>query len=204
MSNLSIYEAKQNLRKKFLEKRKHEQDLSFSSENESIVQNTQQIIDSIKSSQTKTQRKIDKNFLIGLYWPMEKEVDIIKIAINHISALPKIKGNKMYYVHYGASMNSYGHVESGMEKSPFSKLMQPKNEDKVKPDIMIIPGLAFSLYGDRLGFGGGYYDKYVQQNPKAIKIGVCFHDYLCEYLPRGPHDLLVDYVVTDKMILNLK
>jgi 5-formyltetrahydrofolate cyclo-ligase len=131
---------------------------------------------------------------------MKGEVDLIKLAIKFSTrvALPKIKGTKMYYVKYDLS--------SRMEKSEFSKLMQPQNENKIEPNIIIIPALSLSLSGDRLGFGGGYYDKYINkkaQKKKIIKIGVCFHRDLSEYLPREPHDLVLDYVITDKIIIKL-
>ena len=79
---------------------------------------------------------LDKNKTVGLYWPMQGEVDIMKLAVKFPSkaALPKIKGTKMYYVKYG--------YNSKMEKSSFSKLMQPQNENKVEPNIIVIPGFV--------------------------------------------------------------
>lgn len=199
-------ELKKQLRQKFLDLRKSYEDLSHGLENETIVKNTQEVIDSIsfkRNRQTKLAKKtdvLDNNRAIGLYWPMQGEVDIMKLAVKFQSkaALPKIKGTKMYYVKYGYS--------SKMEKSSFSKLMQPQNENKVEPGIIIIPGLSLSLNGNRLGFGAGYYDRYISKKSSRqniIKIGVCFHRDLSEYLPNEPHDLTLDYVITDKIIIEL-
>lgn len=199
-------ELKKQLRQKFLDLRKSSKDLSHSLENEIIVKNTQEVIDSIslnRNKQTNLAKKtdiLDNHKIIGIYWPMKGEVDTIKLAVKFPTkvALPKVKGTKMYYVKYGYS--------SIMEKSPFSKLMQPQNENKVEPGIVIIPGLSFSLNGSRLGFGAGYYDRYFNKKPSRkniIKIGVCFHRYLSEYLPKEPHDLTLDYVITDKIIIEL-
>lgn len=198
--------SKKQLRHKFLELRKSSENLSYSPENHIIVKNTKEVIESIifnKNRQVSFIKKndiIDKNNIIGLYWPMAGEVDIMKLAANFPTkvALPKLKGTKMYYVKYDHN--------SKMEKSPFSKLMQPQNEDKVEPNIIVIPGLTFSLNGDRLGFGMGHYDRYVVEKSarqNVVKIGVCFHKYLSEYLPREPHDLRLDYVITDKIIIEL-
>jgi 5-formyltetrahydrofolate cyclo-ligase len=194
---------KKILRKKFLSLRGKSKDLSLCLDNETIVKNTQKVIDSLLLSENKASKNVDfldKNKSIGLYLRMRGEVDLIKLAIKFSArvALPKIKGTKMYYVKYDLS--------SRMEKSEFSKLMQPQNENKIEPAIIVIPALSLSLSGDRLGFGGGYYDKYINkkaQKKKIIKIGVCFHKDLSEYLPREPHDLLLDYVITDKIIIKL-
>ena len=67
-----------------------------------------------------------------------------------------------------------------------------------------MPGIAYSLKGDRLGFGVGHYDRYFVKNnsiQSTIKIGVCFHENLYENLPREPHDIQVDYIITDKTII---
>lgn len=198
--------SKKQLRQKFLDIRKSSENLSYSLENDIIVKNTQEVIESIvfnrnrQASFVKKNDIIDKNNIIGLYWPMPGEVDVMKLAVNFPTkvALPKLKGTKMYYVKYSHN--------SKMEKSPFSKLMQPQNEDKVEPNILVISGISFSLNGDRLGFGIGHYDRYVSEKStrqNIVKIGVCFHKYLSEYLPREPHDLRLDYVITEKIIIEL-
>lgn len=198
-------ESKKLLREKFLSLRKESKDLSHGLDNDIIVKNTQEVIDSIISNKNKriiSDKKpdiLDNNTIIGLYWPLKGEVDLIKLAIKFSKkiALPKIKGTKMYYVKYG--------LGSKMERSSFNKLMQPQNENKVEPSIIIIPALSLSLQGDRLGFGAGYYDRYIDKasKKKIMKIGVCFHRDLSEYLPREPHDLALDYVITDKTIIEL-
>ena len=199
-------ELKEKLRKKFLSARKASKDLSYSCENEIIVKKTQEVISSILFSENKLVKRdkridiLDTRSIIGLYWPMYKEVDLMKLAVNFSSrvALPKIKGTKMYYVQYNHS--------SRMEKSRFSKLMQPENENKVEPSIIVIPALSLSLKGQRLGFGAGYYDKYINKKlsrKNVIKIGVCFHENISEYLPQEKHDLTLDYVITDKVIIKI-
>ena len=64
------------------------------------------------------------------------------------------------------------------------------------PDITIVPGLAFTRTGHRLGQGGGFYDRYLQQHPATYKVGVCFTEQLADVIPLDDHDVLMDEVVT--------
>lgn len=63
-------------------------------------------------------------------------------------------------------------------------------------DLWICPGLAFTGRGERLGFGGGWYDRFLAAaKPTARKIGVAYGFQKCERLPQGPWDILLDEVV---------
>jgi len=64
------------------------------------------------------------------------------------------------------------------------------------PDITIVPGLAFTRTGHRLGQGGGFYDRYLAQHPATYKIGLCFNEQIASDLPRDGHDIVMDEVVT--------
>ncbi|MDE6729898.1 MAG: 5-formyltetrahydrofolate cyclo-ligase [Oscillospiraceae bacterium] len=54
--------------------------------------------------------------------------------------------------------------------------------------IMIVPGLAFTPSGDRLGRGGGYYDRFLQDHPMLEKIGLCYDCMIVPEIPREKHD----------------
>jgi 5-formyltetrahydrofolate cyclo-ligase len=69
-----------------------------------------------------------------------------------------------------------------------------------KPDIIIAPGIAFDLYMNRLGFGGGYYDRFLEKTD-AYKIGVCFDYQIIEKIDAGSHDVPMDIIVTEKRII---
>ncbi len=63
--------------------------------------------------------------------------------------------------------------------------------------LVVVPGLAFTPGGHRLGYGGGYYDRFLASlPPSAVTVGVCFHEQLVDDLPLDPHDRPVDLVVT--------
>jgi 5-formyltetrahydrofolate cyclo-ligase len=66
------------------------------------------------------------------------------------------------------------------------------------PDVVIVPGLAFTVGGDRLGQGGGWYDRFLAgRRPDCITIGVCFAEQIVDRLDLEPHDVRLDRVVTD-------
>ena len=60
----------------------------------------------------------------------------------------------------------------------------------------IVPGLAFTIYGDRLGYGGGWYDR-LMANAKGFKIGVAHDFQIVEDLPQEPHDIQLIRIVTE-------
>ncbi len=72
-----------------------------------------------------------------------------------------------------------------------------KRVPKKEVDIVMVPGLAFDQEGYRLGYGGGYYDKYLEEFA-GISIGVCFRECLADRLPRENYDKPVDRIMTEK------
>jgi len=62
-------------------------------------------------------------------------------------------------------------------------------------DVALVPGLAFSLDGKRLGRWGGYYDRFLTQNPDIFKLWVCFPEQIVETLPVYDWDVVMDKVI---------
>ena len=62
-------------------------------------------------------------------------------------------------------------------------------------DVVLVPGVAFDRQGGRLGFGGGYYDRFLPTT-RALRVGIAHGVCLAERLPCGPMDQPVDWVVT--------
>lgn len=65
--------------------------------------------------------------------------------------------------------------------------------------VCIVPGLAFDKNGYRLGYGKGYYDRFLEKF-KGISVGLCFDEMLADTLPTDDFDKKVDYLITDKKI----
>jgi 5-formyltetrahydrofolate cyclo-ligase len=65
-------------------------------------------------------------------------------------------------------------------------------------DVVIVPGVAFTAAGDRLGQGGGWYDRFLDLiGPDCVTVGVGFSAQLLPSIPTEPHDVRLDMVVTD-------
>ena len=64
-------------------------------------------------------------------------------------------------------------------------------------EVIIVPGLAYSILGERIGKGGGYYDRYLAES-NSFLIGLCFDECLYEILPEDPHDIKMDAVISDE------
>lgn len=73
-----------------------------------------------------------------------------------------------------------------------------ENPDPATVDVVLVPGLAFTPMGDRLGQGGGWYDRFLAQvSDRCVTVGVCFAMQICAELPVEPHDVSLTYVVTE-------
>jgi 5-formyltetrahydrofolate cyclo-ligase len=189
-------ELKKNLRKKILLDRKKFSKVDHLKENDIIVKNISDFLHSKVSEKDYSPEKKLK-LITGLYCPMLGEPNLLKLVVSPkwTVVIPKIRGEEMDFVKY--------EVGSHLETIMSGKLKQPGNNIKLVPNIAILPGLAFSLSVDRLGFGAGYYDKYfAKTGSKITKIGVCFHENLYECLPREAHDTKMDYIITDKTIIS--
>jgi len=66
-------------------------------------------------------------------------------------------------------------------------------------DVVIVPGSVFDLEGGRMGYGGGFYDTYLGRlRPDAPRVAIAYELQLVERVPREPHDLCVDLIVTEE------
>ena len=84
----------------------------------------------------------------------------------------------------------------------------PEDEPPVDPqsvDVVIVPGLAFTPGGDRLGQGGGWYDRFlVRVRPDCVTIGVGFESQLVATLPTEPHDVVLTMVASEAEVVRCR
>jgi len=78
-------------------------------------------------------------------------------------------------------------------REPASRL-----ESDLCPDLIVVPGVAFSPQGDRVGFGKGYYDRSLSKYPDAVRAALCFEVQLFEDIPAEAFDMPMDYILTEK------
>jgi 5-formyltetrahydrofolate cyclo-ligase len=87
-------------------------------------------------------------------------------------------------------------------------IWEPKPDgEPISPDsldIVVVPGVAFDLMGNRIGYGGGYYDRFLAQVPGVWKIGVCYDLQLIKEVPRADHDVPVDAIVSETQTILLR
>ena len=141
-------------------------------------------------------KKIKKP-IVGCYYPVNSEVDTKKIMIfleklTITISLPIIEDNfSMEFYEYKTTdplnINKYGIPE------PFKK-------KKIKPNILIVPLVAFDQKLNRLGYGGGFYDRFLKKTEKNIKIklGLAFSFQKIKKIPVEKFDKKLDYILTEK------
>ena len=91
-----------------------------------------------------------------------------------------------------------GLSERHLRRGPMN-ILEPAVAETVEPPEVaawIVPGLAFTKDGKRLGYGGGWYDRLLANEKGTLKIGVAHEFQVLEDLPHEPHDILLDRVVT--------
>lgn len=81
----------------------------------------------------------------------------------------------------------------------------PPLEDTGRIDAVILPGSVFDLRGGRLGYGGGYYDRFLGgEAPQALRIGVAFEAQVVDEVPLEPHDQPVHILVTESRTVRMR
>lgn len=76
-----------------------------------------------------------------------------------------------------------------------------RNEsEQVEPDVVLVPGVAFDANLNRIGYGVGYFDRFLKETD-ALKIGICFDMQVASGILAEPHDVRMDMVVTEKRII---
>ncbi|MGL4388424.1 MAG: 5-formyltetrahydrofolate cyclo-ligase [Brevinema sp.] len=71
-------------------------------------------------------------------------------------------------------------------------------------DVIFVPGLMFGVDGSRLGYGKGFYDRFLQKHPYTKKIGVVWEELLIDSVPFEDHDIFMDAILTDQRLLLIK
>ncbi|HEY74930.1 MAG TPA: 5-formyltetrahydrofolate cyclo-ligase [Thermoflexia bacterium] len=108
--------------------------------------------------------------------------------------LPRIDGRRLVLHPYDPDR---------LVRHPFGMLEPDPALPAVDPatlDVVLVPGVAFDPQGGRLGFGGGYYDRFLPSTP-ALRVGVTFDACLTDALPCTERDQRMDWVVTPTRLI---
>ena len=136
--------------------------------------------------------------LIGGYYPYNYEVNVINILEkferkNYLISLPKIKKNyRMDFFNWSTKdpleINEYG-------------IPEPISKSKKYPDILLIPLVAFDKFFNRVGYGGGFYDRYIKKlkkRKKIVTIGLAYSFQKVKKIPINHTDIKLDFIITEK------
>ena len=143
----------------------------------------------------------NKKILIGGYYPVNNEIDDIQILKefnkrNYKTSLPVIKSN------FEMDFYSWSYFES-LKINKFG-IPEPYKKKKIYPDVILVPLVAFDANLNRLGYGGGYYDRIIQKlenKKKILKIGLAFSFQRVKKVPIFKYDKKLDYILTEKLTL---
>ena len=135
---------------------------------------------------------------LGGYFPVNFEVDDLEILKNFERkgfkiSLPVIKKNfQMDFYQWSFTeilkINKYG-------------IPEPETKNLINPEILLVPLVGFDLKLNRLGYGGGFYDRLIKklsQKKKILKIGLALSDQKIDKVPVNKYDQKLDYIVTNK------
>ncbi len=133
---------------------------------------------------------------IALYYPKKYEINLIPLIKKKKIYIPIIK-NKLIFTTYNSKTKLYKNKKFNIYEP---KLNKKKIIKKKNIDLILVPLLAFDKYGNRIGRGGGYYDKFLKNyNKKIIGVGLDIQLYK-KKLPTNPHDIKLPIIITPKKI----
>jgi 5-formyltetrahydrofolate cyclo-ligase len=137
------------------------------------------------------------------YMPIKGEADLRPLLANYPQKcwiLPRIlpdAGHSMYFHPYDP--RQLVRHPFGMEEPAASLPVIPPDDI----DLALVPGLAYDRRGWRLGYGGGYYDRFLT-GFSGVSLGVTFDALLLDKLPCGEYDVPVKWIVTEKELTNIQ
>ena len=141
--------------------------------------------------------------ILLMFYPKSDEIDLRRVAEAALAAGKKIafprcnaEDHTMVF-HYVSSLDelspgSYNIMEPDASLPVFS----PKTAENTNV-VCIVPAVVFDKKGFRIGYGGGYYDRYLA-GFRGTKIGFAYRDFIVNFVPHGRFDLTVDVMITER------
>ena len=128
------------------------------------------------------------------YMPYNQEVRTTKaleqaLKDGKVLALPKVCGDRMDFI----VVTDLNQVEEG-----YCGIPEPIRDGPLATDetaLVLMPGLAFDREGHRMGYGGGFYDKFLEQEPNHPTLALCYEFQMMPHLDVEAHDIPVDEVI---------
>jgi len=142
---------------------------------------------------------------VGIYSNIGSEVQTNLIMENIVNsskklAYPRVVGDKIQF--FSIENNDLSKMK--VEKNRFNIPEPPYNDSKVIDffDLLIIPGIAFDRKGYRIGYGYGYYDRYLSKRNYLNSIGLGYEFQVLDFtIPKMAHDQKLDMIITENRII---
>lgn len=145
-----------------------------------------------------------KASVIFIFVSFKSEVDTHKIIIRAISdgkiiCVPKIHSRSEGMMVF--RINSLAELKPG-----YHGILEPLDKcpevDSTKIDLIIMPGVAFDKYGGRVGYGAGFYDRFLSEiNIDVDKIALSYHFQILDNVPMNKEDVPIDGIITEEEII---
>jgi len=128
------------------------------------------------------------------YLPYNQEVRTVAMLEQAMKdgkrvAVPKCYGDQMRFIY----MEDLSLVENGYANIPEPIADAPVADDPTA--LVLMPGLAFTKEGNRMGYGGGFYDKFLAAEPNHPTVALCYDFQMVDYIPTEDYDIPVDRVL---------
>lgn len=132
---------------------------------------------------------------VALFAPMEHEVnltELLSLFPQHFFYFPIcLADHRLEFRHVSDPQRDFVPGKHGIPAP--SDLCPALSPDKL--DVIFVPGVAFTLSGARLGYGGGYYDRFLPQCPQARLIATAFPEQIVDKIPTDEHDLPIPLIL---------
>jgi 5-formyltetrahydrofolate cyclo-ligase len=143
-----------------------------------------------------------KGAIVAGFWPLEGEINIYPLlealAAKGLQLCLPVTPKK------GAPLTFHA-WSPGEPLSPGRfGTMQPAPSGAMTPDFILTPLLAFDRFGNRLGYGGGYYDRTFAAYPSAFRLGCAFAAQACAHIPTDQHDVKLHAVATERSVVSFQ
>lgn len=140
---------------------------------------------------------------ILLYASTDDEVSTWDIAEKALA-----DGKKLFYPRCYGDHDMDFYLASSLEELGRGRfnILEPSGSEAYSPlngDLCIVPGLAYDKYGYRLGYGRGFYDRFLSSFG-GVTVGLCYGSFVEGSLPRGKYDVKVDVLLTEKGVYPLQ
>lgn len=139
------------------------------------------------------------NAIIGGFWPIGDEIDVRPLLyalsdMGHTLALPVVtrRNHPLEFRRYAP--------RDTLTRGPHGTQHPPSSAESITPNLIFMPLLAFTHSGDRLGYGGGYYDRTLdalRRQHDVFACGVAYAAQEAQILPTEPHDMRLGAVLTE-------